>query len=535
MNLRKITALVMILALVLAPSLSLGESAAAAFEQKALEAGRSLNTTVTYEASALFAQDPSLSIIADVLNSLSLKTTEQEDGEDSLGSFAMLLQGQPVLTLTAMNKDDEFHLMSSLLGESVLSFTQQEFAQLLMTLVDAAVSAAEQSEVPEEVLSGLKDMLNGLNSLLTGDMSGDDTDVPSVPLKLPEFDQESLQADLILPVMAWIADITSAPEVTTGTFESEKHDTATTQEIYSISTEKIYRLLQTVSIWATKEKNINAIYDFLASSGVDLDSGEDTKAAMLQWFKDLPASFVNDIAFLMRQPITVTLLKDDEGNTPAIEIKAQLAGAEGKEPFTLVGIYSKTEGADVISLFTLDTGTAADTFRMSFSTKAPADDSEAAASAWKFETSMTEMGKEAFALALDFTSENKVTETQADEAWRFNVDLNVSGMPISASMDFKSTSAFDGKDVKADKTLAFYMTGMEGPVLTIKAATESGDPIAYPEVPADSVRLGKMTAEELEAWGESAIQTALTSLMSALPYLPQSVLTLISGAASSIN
>ena len=140
-----------------------------------------------------------------------------------------------------------------------------------------------------------------------------------------------------------------------------------------------------------------------------------------------------------------------------------------------------------------------------------------------------------WARTLDFTGEEKATETQADEAWKLNINLNLGGMPISASMDFKSASVFDGKDVKAEETIACFMTGKESPVLTIKVVTESADPVAYPEVPADNVRLGKMTAEELTAWGQVALQSAMFSLMGAMQYLPESVLTLISGTAPAVN
>jgi hypothetical protein len=105
-------------------------------------------------------------------------------------------------------------------------------------------------------------------------------------------------------------------------------------------------------------------------------------------------------------------------------------------------------------------------------------------------------------------------------------------MPIGVTLDNKSASTFDGKDVKTDGALTVNMTGMESPVLTINTSTVSGDPVAYPEVPTDSVRLGKMTMEELTAWSQTALQTAMTSLMGAMQYLPESVLTLITGATT---
>jgi hypothetical protein len=102
-------------------------------------------------------------------------------------------------------------------------------------------------------------------------------------------------------------------------------------------------------------------------------------------------------------------------------------------------------------------------------------------------------------------------------------------MPISVTLDSKAASTFDSKDVKKDAALTVSMTGLEGPMLTINTSTVSGDPVAYPEVPADSVHLGKMTFEELTAWSQTALQTAMTSLMGAMQYLPQSVMTLITG------
>lgn len=536
MNLRKIAALVMALALVLVPSLSLGESAAAAFEQKALDAGRSLNTTVSFVPGDFLSQDPSMSMIADVLKTLSIKTTKQKDSENSLKNFSMLLQDQPALSFTALEKGEELHLMSSLLGDSVLSFTPEEFVQLYFTLTDAVLDAAEKSGMAADALAQMKAQLESSKSMITGILtakaSGTDAGAPALPFKMPEFNPESLQADLVTPISTWAAGITSSPQMTTGTFESEKHDTATTQVVYSVSAEQIQQLLQIVSDWAAKEDNFNAIVSFLssASAGASQLKDED-KAKLLQGIKDLPAAFAKDAAPSMKQPVTLTLLMDDKGNTPATEIKGQFAGpdaASGDFNF-LVGIYSKTEGTDVTSLFTLDASTAADAFRLSFSSKSPADGTPANASAWKFEVGATDNGAEVFSLGLDFTGEEKATETTADDTWKLGINVNAGGMPISVTMDSKSAATFDGKDVKKDAALTLSMTGLEGPVLTINTSTVSGDPVAYPEVPANSVRLGKMTLDELNTWSQTALQTAMTSLMGAMQYLPKSVMPLITG------
>jgi hypothetical protein len=368
--------------------------------------------------------------------------------------------------------------------------------------------------------------------MLTAKAAGADPASLAVPFKMPEFNQESLQADLITPITTWATGIMSAPQTTTGTFENEKYDTATTQAVYSISAEQVQQLLQIVSDWAAKEDNFNAIVSFLssASAGAGQLKDED-KATLLQGIKDLPAAFAKEAAPSMKQPVTLTLLTDDKGNTPAMEIKGQFAGTDataGDFNF-LVGIYSKTEGTDMTSLFTLDAGTAAESFRLSFSNKAPADGSPAAAKAWKLEAGATENGTETFSLALDFTGEEKATETTADDTWKLGVNVNAGGMPISVTLDNKSAATFDGKDVKKDSALTLSMTGVEGPALTINTATVSGDPAAYPEVPADSVRLGKMTLEELTAWSQTALQTAMTSLMGAMQYLPKSVLALLTG------
>lgn len=539
MNLRKITALVMALALLLVPSLSLGESAAAAFEQKALDAGRSLNTTVTFVPGDFLAQDPTMSMIADVFKTLSIKTTSQEDGENSLGTFSMLLQDQPALSFTALEKEDEIHLMSSLLGDSVLSFTPEEFVQLYFNLIDAAMAAAEQSGMAAEELTALKAQLDSFKSMVTGMFT---IQTPAagqaetiLPFKMPEFNPESLQADLVTPITTWASGLMSAPQMTTGTFESEKHDTATTQVVYSISAEQIQQLLQIVSDWASKEDNYNVLVNFLSSASAGVQLKEEDKAKLLQGIKDLPASFAKDAAPSMKQPISLTMLMDDKGSTPSVEIKGQFAGTDataGDFNF-LVGIYNKTEGTNVTSLITLDAGTTADSFRLSFSNKAPAEGTPATATAWKLEAGATEKGTEAFSLALDFTGEEKSTETTADDAWKLGINLNAGGMPIGVTLDNKSASTFDGKDIKTDGALTVNMTGMESPVLTINKSTVSGDPVAYPEVPTDSVRLGKMTIEELTAWSQTASQTAMTSLMGAMQYLPESVLALFAGTPAS--
>jgi len=157
MKFRKLLSFVLALALLTMPALSLSESAAStAFLDQAYAAGRNVKTTVTFTPGSIFATDPNMSLAADLLKVLKIETSSQAQGETVLQQFDLFLQNKSSLNLTFLTKSEESHILSSLLGGKVLSFTMEEFFNLYGLLL---ISSTESTSMDPSQLEAYREYL----------------------------------------------------------------------------------------------------------------------------------------------------------------------------------------------------------------------------------------------------------------------------------------------------------------------------------------------------------------------------------------
>lgn len=539
---RRLVALVLALALLAVPVLSLGESAAESFEKKASDSGRSLKTTVTFVPGEMLLAQEETAVVADLLKSMRLETTAQENETQSLGIIELFLQDKSSLSFAAQTEGDRLYLKSSLLGNSVLSFTAEEFLQLYVTVSDLVIEQMEQSEVDAQVIAETKAAIESykasINSVLAvskGDMAALEG---AFALDIPEFDAQSLENDLMVPLQTWAANVLAAAVTTEGTFESELYGKASAKTVYSVTASDVKGLLQVLTDWAMKADNLDKLLELLASTSPENKAmfTDDVKAEIRKSLPLMPAEFEKSASAVLADPITVTLLMNETSDVVAAELNMSFANpdvAGEKAVFFLAGYTNKNElGASNQVSMKLDTS--AEGFVMDISWKdilpAVKDGLTTTGAQFKIAISALEEGKEVFGGSLAFDSEEKATENHADETWAVSLDALIEGAPTGFSLKGKTTSDFDGTDVKSDRTVDAYMTGLDQPLLTIQAKTESAEAAAFPAVPTDDVKVGTMTVEEITAWGEQAYNTAMMSLMMAMQNLPQSVLQLFAGS-----
>jgi hypothetical protein len=450
-----------------------------------------------------------------------VEPSKQEKDGTALEKIELFLQDKSSLDLSFLTEPGQFHLLSSLLGGQVLSFTPEEFVTLYMNLLQSA--SGEAFGLGAEELEAMRASITASLSSMESSKEAP-KDLASVAAYM-ELDPESLQNDLVDPIIAWYADITSKPEVTQGTFESEKHDAAVTQKVYTISVEQIKAALEIVSSWATRDQNLDWIIKKSASSGTEtLPSKEELRAQLAA----LPEEFAKETASAS-EPITITIteLLDAQGAVKAFEVKAGSADEDSPDAITgiLAGKYVKTEADGVATLYSLAFGGDGDEAAFSFTNKEfPASAEGASKTSWQLAGSVKEAGTETVSFALAFDSSNAKTADSTQDDWKLDVTVNTAGMPLSASLVGTEKSVLSGVDAKADGKVDINVLG--APALTINYTTASGDPAALPAIPDDSVRLGKMTQEELDAWGQEASTTAMSQLMGLMSNLPPSILAL---------
>ena len=526
MNLRKMLSLVLAALLLAIPALSLGESAASpSFLDKAYDTGRNVKTTITFAPGSIFAMDPNMSAVADLLKALKLESSSQNQEKTSLHQLDVLLQDKPALSSSLLAKDNELHILSSLLSGKVLSFTPEELVNLYIMMLE---SSAESAPLDPSQLDRLRASLN--EALQAGDAS---TILSSQNDPYLGFDPEILQKDLIDPLITWFEGALAKGETTTGTFESDKHDDAAAQKVSVISAAQLKEALEIFAAWAVQDKNLERLTEMANSSNTadTAYSKEDSRLILLS----MPDEFEKKAGRFLPKPITITEWTDASGVRKALEIKAEIVGETGTFSL-LLGQYEKTEEDGIVTRVDIDASAGLDGLTISFADKKipvkTEGDAAVAKSQWKLTGSYKQGGLPLGSLTLAFDRTNAAAAAAVQDNWSLGLELNASSMAISASIKGSEKTVTDGADAKAEGTVDLYVFDPSTPALTIAYTTASGEPAALPEIPADSVRLGKMTQEELEAWTKEIEPVVQGQMMVIMGNLPPSIIKLIMGSTT---
>lgn len=511
MKTRKLTAIFLVLAMLAVPALSLAEKTSSVLD-KAMGAGRSLTTTVTFEPGAMLTQDTSLSPIADLLKALRLQTVTQRSEDGVLVQADLFLQDKPSLTYAEQVEKGQVHIKSNLFGEKAISFTPEEYMQLMITQMEA-------QGADESMISAYKAYMELYASLMKGELP-----------ELPEFDEKSMQEDLVTPLTEWFTKLISEPNVTTGTFESEKHDAATVQMVYSLSAEQIADLLTIAAAWAGKDVNLDTILAYISTMNPDTKdlaiSKEDVKAQL----EAMPGEFLKNAAPSIPEPFTVTTWMNSQGTMVALEAKASFFGDDKTKPRDTIlgGYYVKTEADGTNTEVTLDIASGTDAFALKFSAK----DSESSDEQWQAALNVKQMGTDAFGIKLDYAGKQETAGAGTKDSWKLNAQVSNFGQVQGVLLDNTTNTAPSGADIKADGKLDIYLTGQSAPVASILYSTITGEPAEVPAFGEDSIRPGKMTAEELQAWAQELNTSMMMRLSLIMQNLPPSVLNMINGTAA---
>lgn len=535
MKIRKFAALALAFSLLTLPLLS--QAAPASFLNEAYEAGRSVKTTVTFLPGESMARGPSLQLASDLLSALRIEAAGQKAGSTELQNLVLFLNDEPSLSLTALAEDDQFHIMSNFLGEQVLSFTPEEYFALYANML-------EESGAGEEAPALMQAYMKMYASLLKGEL-----------FDLSKFDAQSLQDDLLEPLNAWFEALLASPEVTAGVFESGRHDTAATKIVYSLSPERIAGLLTILTGWAVKEENLDQLLAIVSAMLPEYGDLSQYREDIRNAYQALPDSFRKEAAPAFLQPISLSAFLDGEDLLKAVEIKAQFAGNGPGEPSILItaGQYIKTEADGVTTLYSLDVKPdkakalagelsgygfrmpGADSVSISFSKKdipnEAKGDETVARCQWRFVTVVKGSGVELLVLRLNYSGLAASSARAVNKDWTLNVYASPNGRATGVVLAGSEKSVLEGKHAKAEGKLALYSSGSK-PDCSVAYTVSTGAPEELPAIPKDSVRLGRMTVEELQAWGEEAAPVAMGQWMGLLSNLPPSILKVIYGSAA---
>ena len=512
MNTRKLTALALVLALLAFPVLSLGEKAPSSIFDMVRGAGRSVKATVTFEPGEAMAQNPSLVPVADLLKVLRLEAVTQQDKGAILLQGDMFLNDKSSMSITELVEQDQVHIKSNLFGDKALSFTPEEYIQMMITQMEA-------QGADEAMVAAYKAYMEMYASLMKGELPD-----------MPQFDQQSMQQDLVMPLTEWFTNLISVPEVTTGTFESDKHDTATMQMVYSLSAAQISDLLTIVANWAGKDVNVDTFYSYMTTMNpnADITAGKaEFKASM----ETLAEDFLKKAAPAMPEPFTVTTWLDGAGNLVALEAKARIFGEDKEKPkdTILAGYYTKAEADGVSTRLTFDVTSGSDSFAFAFSIKEPAAQDGCQ---WHVAVDVSQYGMDVFGMKLDYAGRQETTGLSVKDSWKLGAEISNFGQVMGVLLDNTMITAPSGADIKAEGRLDVYLTGQSAPIASALYNVVTGEPVEVPDLGKDSIHPGKMTAEELEAWARELSMNMMMQMSKIMQNLPPSVLSTMNGATT---
>ncbi len=535
MIIQKLLSFMLVLALLTMPALSLSEGASSvSFLDQAYAAGRNVKTTVTFTPGSIFAKDANLSMAADLLKVLKIESSSQAQGETTLQQFDLLLQDKSSLNLTFLTKSEEFHILSSLLGGKVLSFTMEEFYDLYgLLLIDSMESTSmDPSEMEAYRKSFRKAMAQAEQN--RQQVTSFDTEAFITAIG---FDYSNVEKDLAAPLAAWYEGIAAKGNSSTGVYESEKHDAAVTRKEMSISAAQVKEALEILSAWAIQEKNLEALTKL-----IDSDSnatGEPlSKDEVRELYASLPAKFEKEAANTHPKPITITQWSDAAGVLKALEIKMGIpdGSASDSNINLLFGQYEKTREDGIVKQYDISMTSAQEGITLTYTgKKIPVQtigDSTVTTNQWNVYGSYTSDGQPLGSITLTFDSKSTATSATVQDEWNLGVGLSSSAITVSSSLAGKEKTIYDGVDAKVEGTVDLYLIDVSEPTLSIAYTTASGEPDPLPEIPTDSVRLGKMTMEELNAWAEEMTPVLQGQLMAVMGNLPPSIIKMIMGGVA---
>ena len=514
MNIRKIAALVLAAVMLLLPTLSLCEESSSSFLDRAYAAGRNVKTTISVTPGDLFSVDPDLSMVAAILKVLRIETSVQQKGDDSLSQLDLFLQGSPALSITLLENSNEMHLLSSLIGDTVLSFSLEEIADLYINIMeaygDSGMSTAELEAFRASIISS-----DGIvqTEATFADYLG--------------FDEESLKKDLETPLNAWFSSILEQGEVTPGTFKNDMHDTAVTKRVSGISPASLGKAITILTNWALIDQNLEVLTELASSSAIQSGEAAYSKEEMRTTLSQLPIEYAKVKDDIFEKPIKITELMDASGVRKAFEVEAYPMISAGTTSL-IAGQYIKTQNDAETTSYQLKVNSSDEDLCLIFSkTQIPEEvtgSSRVGSNQWNLYGSYGSQGVNMGSITLAFTSKTTESKEKIQDDWTIHADFSASGAAFGGSLTGAETTNINDLDAKAEGAINLYMLGVSKPALAIAYTKESSAANPLPVIPEDSVRLGKMSMEELKIRSQEIYPLVMSSIMGIMSKLPPDVL-----------
>ena len=519
----------------------------------ARDKGMPLKTTVTFTPADLSSMlgAETAAVYSDVLNALSIELYQADDQ----GSLSAQLSGKDVLTLSGAFRDGTTYLNSNFLGSRSIAVDADEWQPLLEKLVDLLAAAGEMDE-DEAAL--VKAQLAGMFSgEMAAQMNAEDAfaDVDWTPV-----------IDLVTGMLkkkGTVAEVTEQPA---------DCDKAMNKVTVTLDGEDMVKLYSTAADCIRKSDSAMAFLD------KQLESAEMTAEELFTEFIDameeactemtmelLVTEYMSLSGDLVAMDMDMTMTQDDV-TVKAPLVYRRLTGEQGVSHTVSIRCSADDVPVMTVDLLYLDADPAGMvTFKanlldgddkMQMTADAAFDDKNVDAS---FKMDVTEDGEsvvmnlsvlstnednksntdvklsvngggEDVSIALKLDGEQTPGDTTASSMGNMSLSMDVDGveMALNGSYTAKAETGADGVRRETNADVGLTVMGMEIPLCSVKAVTESCDAMAS-LAEGESVHPAAMSDEELTAYGEEIVTDAQTAAMVLIQNLPTSVLQLMMG------
>lgn len=519
----------------------------------ARDAGMPLKTTVTFTPADLSSMlgEETAAVYSDVLDALSIELYQADDQ----GSLSAKLSGKDVLTLTGAIKDGTTYLNSNFLGSRSIAVDADEWQPLLEKLVDLLAAAGEMDE-DEAAL--VKAQLAGMFSgEMAAQMNAEDAfaDVDWTPV-----------IDLATGLMAEKGTVEEVTE------QPNDSDPAATKVTLSLTGGDMVKLYSTVADCIRKSDSAMAFLDKQLESAemtaeelftefIDAMEEAFTEMTMemlltmyLSADEDLVAMDVDmtmsDDDVAVKVPVVYRRLTVEQGvkhtmimrcsadDTPVmtmdllyldaepagmVTFKMRMIDGEDKVEMTADAAF---DDKNVDASFKMDAIEDGESVVMNLSVVSTSEDNK---SNTDVKLSVNGGGEDV-SIALKLDGEQTPGDTAASSQGSMNLSMDVDGveLALNGSYTAEAETGADGVRRETNADVGLTVMGMEIPLFSVKAVTESCDAMAS-LAEGESVHPAAMSDEELSAYGEEIVTDAQTAAMVLIQNLPTSVLQLMMG------
>lgn len=489
---KKLTAILLAVLMAALPLFAMAESPLTALGQ-AIEAGKPVEVSVSFEAGEALAADADTKPLADLLNALAF-TGSFQDGAESFGKFQMMLSGTEVLNFAAMEKGDELCLSSNLLGKDAVSLKADEMEALLPRIIDTLVKLNILTENDAKMV---KDVLAAA------------IEEAKQPAAEMEITPESIEA-----LMKVFTDLGSRCTITDVTAQPKGCDPAEKMATITLTGEDVVQVWEAyIAFFKANPALMSQMQAGFAASGeaVNVEQELDKMLAELKKnvdnIEDIPLTLYLDKDGLPVYGTMAMAIKEDEERHTVDAEYVRLTVSEGvSHSMTMTVKEDEKDGEAVVATVNVLIGEARDMI--------------------KFDVVEKETGKDdepVMSLTAELTKNR--TETTAKDQATMEITVYDDGKAdtfrIAADIDAVKTD--DGVTMEMPITFAF---NADAPQLTVNLSVKPCEALT---APADVVAPAQMSDDELSAWVVQVIQSASTEVVTLVQALPTSILMLMTG------